>query len=125
MTSILKIKNASFKFKELNGILGDEYCNLSVIVKKKKYISNEIYYDISYTCNYSSDSEMCLKLNPLANVKSDIGVYQGDIVFSNEMSDSLIKYLLMPFEELEKYSGRVTAEQYKKQIIVALSLFWD
>lgn len=124
MATNLKVYNATFKFQELNGITCDEYCMLNVIVKKK-YISNEIYYDISYSCNYSSDDKKCIKLNPLLNVNSDMGVYEGDIVFSNKMSDSLIEYLLMPFEELEKYSGRITAEQYKKQIISALSLFWD
>ena len=122
MTTVLEVVNSNFKFKELDGKESNLYCLIDVTVKKVKYATNEVYYDISYKCLYSSEDSLCKKLNPLLNIETG---YNGEIIFANEMSDILVKYLLMPFDELNKFSGRVTAEQYKRQVIKSINLFWD
>lgn len=122
MTTVIEVANSNFKFKESDGKESNLYCLIDVTVKKVKYATNEVYYDINYKCLYSSEDPLCKKLNPLLSIETG---YDGEIIFANEMSDILVKYLLMPFNELEKYSGRVSAEQYKKQIIKSINLFWD
>lgn len=122
MTTVLEVANNSFKFKEIDGNESDLYCLIDVTVKKVKYKTSEIYYDISYKYLYSSEDPLCVKLNPLLNIEPG---YNGEIIFANDLSDNLVKYLLMQLEDLSKFSGRVTAEQYKKQIIKSINLFWD
>ena len=122
MTTILEVVNSNFKFKELEGRESNLFCLIDVTVKKVKYVTNEVYYDISYKYLYSSEDPLCKKLNPLLDIETE---YDGDIIFANEITDSLVKYLLMPLDKLSKLSGRVTGEQYKRQIIKSINLFWD
>ena len=59
------------------------------------------------------------------DMDSNIQHCEGEIIVKNSFTQEMIKYLLMDFNELEKYSGVSTPNYYKIQIIQAISLFWD
>ena len=40
------------------------------------------------------------------------------------MTEEMIKYLLMPIDELEKYTGTRCPHYYKKQVILSIANFW-
>ena len=127
MTKLLEVVNNKFKFNEiLYSIIDDNiYCLIDITVKKLQYDNLKIYYDISYKYINSVDNEICKNLNPLLDLKINDQPYTGDIIVSNSFTDELIKYLLMPYEELSNYSGHSTPEYYKRQIIKTISLFLD
>ena len=128
MTTILDIKNAKFKFQEslnFNSYTNNNniYCVIDITVKKLKYSDSNMFYYITYKTIYSSEDKECYKLNPLLNDNNEF--YDGEIIACNSLTDEFIKYLLMPYEELKKYSGNNSAEQYKRQTIQAIKLYWD
>tara|TARA_Y100000389_G_scaffold107615_1_gene104633 strand:+ start:11404 stop:11748 length:345 start_codon:yes stop_codon:yes gene_type:complete len=97
---------------------GQYYCDVTVTIVHKKYKDNTEFYDIQYDFSYSSKDHDYI--NPLKENDRD-----GVIIAVNELSDVLVKYLLMDIEELEKYSGSVTGECYKKTIMNTINSFWD
>jgi hypothetical protein len=46
-------------------------------------------------------------------------------LYRNHKSDSLVKYLVMDDDELSKYSGPITAESYRINIIRSISNFLE
>lgn len=128
MTTILETRETSFKFYSNSFVRkdnSDEYCSVFINVKKLKYEYGDLYYDVSYTFQYSHDSDTVKEANPLLDIDDEDDIYTGDIIIVNSLSDQLINYLLMPFNELKKYSGHVTPQEYKKSIIKSINLFWD
>ena len=55
----------------------------------------------------------------------DYITYGGVIVVKNTLSSSMIEYILMDYDQLQKVSGATTAQKYKQITMVALSFFWD
>lgn len=126
MTSILEEKHATFRFYDSFNKVEDEYCDVIVNVKKVQYTSGKKYFDISYSSIYSKDSlKGSIKINPLYRVESNEDIYEGDIIYVNPFTEKLIEYLLMSYDDLSNFSGSVTVEQYKEQIIKTINLFWD
>ena len=123
MTIILEQLSNSFNFYDIND--ESNFCKLHVTVKKLKYQTKEMYYNISYSYEYFGNDKKAEKLNPLLLIKNDGLSYDGDIIVCNSLSNELVKYLLMPLDELSKFSGRVNSEQYKIQVIKSINLFWD
>lgn len=124
MTVILERLKNSFEFYDVND--SSNFCKLYVTVKKLKYQTEEIYYDISYSYEYFGNDKKAEQLNPLLFIENDNGLsYVGDIIAYNSLTSEIVRYLLMPFDELSKYSGRVEPQQYKIQIIKSINLFWD
>jgi hypothetical protein len=129
MTTVLETRETSFIFYSPSYIEKDnkdEYCTVFVSVRKLKYKSGKMYYDVSYKYNYSHNTSTVKEANPLFNIDNDDGdSYKGDIIAVNSLSDQLINYLMMPFNELAKYSGSVMPSEYKISIIKSINLFWD
>ena len=48
----------------------------------------------------------------------DYMTYEGDTVIKNTLSSSIIDYLLMDYDQLEKVSGSSSAQKYKQSIII-------
>jgi len=130
MTEILQNNLAVFKFTNEFNPVENEYCEITVNVKKIKYQNGELYYDIDYKYKYShKNNQNCKQSNPLVAINESENngeeMYNGDIIHVNSLTDQMINYLLMSYSELEKYSGHNTPQQYKTQIIKAINLFWD
>lgn len=112
MTSIISETNNEFTFAD--DFSDDTYC-IKVKVVHKKYENGNEYYDISY----SYDVEASNKSHPFRNL------FKGTIVFKNELTTTLVKYLQLPDEELSKFSGTTTPKSYRKIIIKCLDSLWD
>lgn len=126
MTQVLETRSASFNFiNEFDKIKG-EYCQINVKVEKKKYQDGKLYYYVNYTYQYSVENKTCQQANPLIQLSDDPDeIYYGDIIAVNSLTDQLINYLLMPFDQLKKYTGNSTPQHYKTRIMESIKLFWD
>ena len=126
MTQVLETRIASLNFiNEFDKIPG-EYCQINVKVEKKKYQDGKLYYYVNYTYQYSVENKTCQQANPLIQLSDDPDeIYDGDIIAVNSLTDQLINYLLMPFDQLKKYTGNSTPQHYKTKIIESIKLLWD
>lgn len=51
--------------------------------------------------------------------------YDGEIIAQNDLTDVLVKYLVMDDDELTKYSGGTTAPHYRRVVIRNINNLWD
>ena len=106
------------------------FLNVSIIVKLLQYESGKQYYDLTYDYEFNKgnltniDEIFLIKKNML-NFGLDKDSMRGEIIFRNDMISSMITYLLMDDKTLKKHTGLTTAEQYRKNIMISLSHFWD
>jgi hypothetical protein len=127
MTTILEEYNNSFKFYDENTIdlKLKEFTIVTVNVTKKKYVNGDIFYYVNYDYEYSENTDTVKQTNPLISLGEDGEIYDGEIIYANELTDLFIKYLLMPYEELIHYTGHTTAQRYKYSVMTSIKQFWD
>ena len=75
-----------------------------------------------YNYTYPDNSLESLICNPLHNTFDEM---EGIMIHKNKLSDTLVDYLLMDFNELQNHCGHVTVQTYKKSIIHAITYFMD
>lgn len=96
---------------------------------KEKYGSTLIKHNDLLMNRKKYNEENSLQLDSLNPFCKDREYFEdhinGEIIVKNELSNILIKYLLMDFEELSKHSGSVTPQNYKLSIMKSISLLWD
>lgn len=83
-----------------------------IITPQKSYIIQKLE-DLVIPCPFAYFDD---------NVKE---CYEGVIVIKNPMTTSMVDMIMMDDEELEKYSGNSTAENYRRNIMVNITNFWD
>jgi hypothetical protein len=95
-------------------------CKQVITVVLKKYDSNMEFYAITYKWIYD-------KTQPTHHPfwGDFIMESSGETLYRNHKSDSLIKYLVMDDYELSKYSGPITPESYRINIIRSISNFLE
>ena len=86
---------------------------VTVSVREYKYDNNKHYYYIDYTFNPTN-------IDILPEDHED-----GEIIFKNEMTSTMINYLLKSDEELRDITGNTTVSEYRKFIMRSLTNFWD
>ena len=108
-------------------------CVTKISVEDKISNNTPIYY-INYTHRiidnekeYSIVSpEDVVNPCPFASLKGVFrDSFEGEILVKNEMTTNMINYMMMDDEELEKHIGGTTAQFYRKNIMITLSLFFD
>lgn len=100
----------------------DINCKIKVNIKELVYPRGIYYYRISYTNTFSNN--VFNEAHPFYN--SDLKDHiDGDIVLKNEMTEVMIKYLLMNEDELALYSGNSTPMYYRGVIMKNLAYLWD
>ena len=106
------------------------YFNVLINVKLFKYVNGNQYYYLKY--NYEFNQGNLTDIEQIEKFKKNILNFglskesmKGEIVYKNDITTVMTKYLLMDDITLEKYSGSTTAQQYRRMIMVALSQFWD
>ena len=126
MTLILEEYNNSFEFRDEFPFGQKEYTIVKVNVQKKKYVNGDIFYYVNYDYEYSEDTPNVKETNPLVKLSEYVDeIYDGEIIYANELTDKLIKYLLMPYEELKQFSGNGTPQRYKYCVMESIKLLWD
>jgi hypothetical protein len=115
----------------------DQQCKMVVNVIEKIYDheeGNPHWYYINYAYFYIGKKHGKLRQvkesyrhpsNPFYGTKNAEMEFEGTIIHKNDMTEQMIKYLVMSLEELAVLAGgRRCPEQYKKQIIHSLAMFW-
>lgn len=115
----------------------DHQCKMVVSVEEKVYNheeGNPHWYYIDYKYFYIGKKHGKLReikesykhpTNPFYGMENAEMEFAGTIVHKNDMTEQMIKFLVMPLDELAILAGgRRCPEQYKKQIIHSLAMFW-
>ena len=118
MTSIVKEIKGEYTF--VDDFLKNK-CLTKITVTHKKYEDGREYYDIEYDVDVSVTNSC----HPFYNYKKSDICDLGTIVFRNEITDSMIKYLFLDDSELSKFTGTTTPMSYRKIIIKMLDKLWD
>lgn len=93
------------------------YCEVDIIIQE-----TDKTYNIEYKYKFGNES----KINhPFYKFPSFVNHSSGDIIAKNELTDTLVKYLLMDFDTLKIYSGHTCPEHYKSIIMVQIAMLWD
>lgn len=113
-----------------------ETCIMTITIEEKIYKDDKgephVYY-IDYSYEFIDKNRKIKKSkssykhpsSPFYKFQDAEFHFNGTIVYKNEMIEKMVKYLLMPMDELEKYSGTTCPKDYKKQIIQSIALFWS
>jgi hypothetical protein len=96
-------------------------CGQAITVILNKQENNREFYVIMYEWLYDRNIpenhpfcyDQILKLSTSSSVR----------LWRNPESDSLVKYLVMSNTKLMKYCGCMTAERFRRDIIIAIELF--
>ena len=98
-------------------------CILKLKIELKTYENNQKYYYLNYKWVLENNQ---IKNHLFYDDKDFLeNNTEGEIIFQNDLTDMMIKYLMMDEIELSKKTGNIEVMDYKKQIIKAISLFWD
>ena len=109
-------------------------CNTCISVELKTYENGKKFYYVNYShtmiypnglkklCTDPKDIELP---NPFFYFKSLQENFDGDIIAHNTYTEKLIEYLLLDDEDLEKVSGSVTAQCYRKQLMYNIAILSD
>ena len=123
--TIMSEQEKIIRFFDIFDRQDDYYCDTKINIKEIKYAGSELYYNISYTYEYSHNSLESHKANPFNYSSNSTVDRDGVIIIKNEMTTTMIKYLLMEPEELELLIGNTWVIQYKINIMNSLGVFWD
>tara|TARA_B100000676_G_scaffold252443_1_gene257860 strand:+ start:388 stop:762 length:375 start_codon:yes stop_codon:yes gene_type:complete len=107
-------------------------CETKISVKEQTYDSGKKVYIIDYIHTYIDNGtrtvcaleEDVRAPNPF-NERYYKQHFDGEIIVKNEMTDMMIKYLMMDDEELIKHIGRITPEYYRMKIMHNIHNLWD
>jgi len=130
MTKILSTQTATFNFYDEFNSNNKSYYNTIVTINLLLYEDQKQYYEISYIHKLQHDDLLYIKssyseIHPFYENGSISESADGDIVYKNDLTTMMIKYLLMPDEELSNYTNLTTTQNYRKNIMLSLSKFWD
>lgn len=134
MTSIIETRTNEFKFIDdqycINNIDDLPYYILKISVVEKLYENGNRYYYIDYNSTFNESSKISTKDNNNNRInanpfKENQDNAEGVIVIKNDLTAKMVDFLLMNDEDLNKFTGFTTVQQYRILIINSLALFWD
>ena len=134
MTQLISTTTKTFKFTDEFSSRNTSHYLSTITVKELKYETGLHYWDISYVNQFirgSTDSPEIIKkckstTHPFYGSQvEDYMEYEGEILFKNPMTSTMVEYLLMEYEDLALVSGITTPQRYKQSIMWSLSYFWD
>tara|TARA_B110000495_G_C22608380_1_gene363291 strand:+ start:146 stop:568 length:423 start_codon:yes stop_codon:yes gene_type:complete len=123
-----RFKSDTFRFNSVNSSSADYYCDITINVKHVKHGDGGEYYYIEYKPLFSNkdlETEEIDDSHPFYGndiLKEHI---DGDIIIKNFMTEQMVEFLLMPYDDLEQFSGLSSPQRYKSNIMCALTYFWD
>ena len=107
-------------------------CETEISITEKTYDSGKEVYIIDYIHTYIDEGKRSVCAleeevripNPFADNHYKAH-FDGEIIVKNEMTDTMIKYLMMDDDELIKYIGRVMPQYYRMKIMHNIHNLWD
>ena len=130
MTTILNTQTASFDFYDEFNPSNKTHYNIAIKVNLLKYEDQKQFYEISYTYNLEKADKTCsessyIHIHPFYENGSISESADGEIVYNNDLTTLMIKYLLMKDEELSNFTNLTSVQHYRTTIMLSLSKFWD
>ena len=104
------------------------WCDITINVKHIKYEDDLEYYYLEYTNIFSNKKIVNGQIDnshPFFGNSDFEEHLTGDIILKNEMTEKMIKYLLMPYDSLDKFTSSSNPQRYKANIMRSLTFFWD
>ena len=105
----------------------NNYCDITIKVTKKLRTSDQkTFYDILFFEKFG-DNTKDRKSSPFhENTElGDEGEIENVTVAANEMTEMMVKYLLLSDAELEKHIANDVPSEYRRNIISSILKFWD
>jgi len=130
----VKTFEARFIFDDKNNF--NEVCEIVIKIEERVYThepTDPHWYYINYTyyfINNESNAKFQIadsykhQANPFYKRENAADEFEGAIVFKNDMTEQMVKYLVMPFEELGKFTATTRPQDYKRQLIQSITTFW-
>ena len=121
-------KSQTFRFHPFDSSDKSKWCDVTAIVRLIRYEDSSEYYYISYEYVFSNKNLKEREIDdchPFYGNPELMEHIEGDLIVKNSMSEKLIEYLLMGFDELEAFTGRSTPQGYKGNIMRAITYLWD
>lgn len=106
-------------------------CELTISVVVKTYNTLEQFYHITYDWKYIGNTpeerRLAESLHPMSDNEHFLQeCNDGDIIYKNEMTDQIVKYLLKPINKIKEVNSSYNCPyEYQKRLfkIVALLLY--
>ena len=100
------------------------YVDITFKVKEK---NNKYNIDFEYSFEDNLDEKIKNNIMKKLNLYNNMieSYYEGEVIHKNSFTEQLISYMLLPDQELEKFSGRIVAECYRLNLINTIKLLWD
>ena len=115
-TSVFRFYNPFSCFNEEK----NHWCDMTIVCKEVQFSDGKIYYEMTYGYKYSDEE------GEYSNPFDKDELPCGDYIFKNPMTEIMVSYIMMPFEELEQYSGGIiSVQQYKTDLLNASHHLWD
>ena len=111
------IQNSCFQYENPTNLDVNDTCNIEIMVKTLQYPTKQEYYEISYKFTFSDFGKFSIFQNDSSE--------DGEIIKKNEMTQVMIRYLLMSDTDLSKVCGLTSPQNYKIIIMKNLSMLWD
>ena len=105
----------------------NNYCNITIKVTKKLRTSDEkTFYDILFFEKFGDNAKDRNSSPFRENTElGDEGEIENVTVAANEMTEMMVKYLLLSDAELEKHIANDVPSEYRRNIISSILKFWD
>jgi hypothetical protein len=126
MTQNISEQNGNFTF--INSYPGTFSCDIKVNVKHTKYdYDGKECYHISYEYTFPDGQPSNIEnpAHPFFNKNDQKHETTGVIVVKNDVTENLVKYLLLSDEELSKFTGTTTPMAYRRYMMLTLDMLWD
>lgn len=126
MTQLISEHNASFNFTD--NFRGEHSCTVNIKVAHTKYEHDaKECYRISYDYSFPEGQVTGVEnmAHPFYKKTDSRHDTTGVIVFKNEVTEKLVKFLLLPDEELSNFTGTTTPKAYRRLMMYSLDMLWD
>lgn len=127
--------------RETNHIFKDEFnknnliqCVANIRIEEKRSGGSDVFQifieyifkNIKTNKQFTLEPDKIISPHPFSQcMPQEKELAGGDIIIKNSMTKEMVKYMMMDDSELEKFSGRNTAQTYRTHIIQALAKMWD
>lgn len=127
MSTPIIVDTTQKTFKFINEFDPDDssYYNITINITEIHYTNGLVYYDIRYYYHFTGVHSSKKQIHPFYRNPDEIASSDGVIVIKNKMTETMTTFLLADTEILQKLSGLTTAQTYRTNIMLMLSMLWD